>query len=61
MTKSRSVGSDSNQDLPPPHGLGLGGCQQGQGLMQWSNIIREEESVWVPTPRRFTLAMRLIY
>ena len=44
VAKSRSVESDSNQDLPPPHGLGLGGCQWGQGHMQWSNIIREKES-----------------
>lgn len=31
MTKSRSVEGDNNQDVSPLHGLGLGGCQPGQG------------------------------
>ena len=55
LTKSRSVESDSNQDLPPPHGLGLGGCLQGQGHMQGSN---ERERVWVSW--KITLAMGLV-
>ena len=42
----------------PSHVMGLGGCQRGQGHMQWSNNKRER--VWVPTPWRFTLAMGLI-
>ena len=31
MIKSRSVEDDNNQELSLPHGLGLRGCQPGQG------------------------------
>ena len=55
LTKPRSMESDSNQDLCPPHGLGLGSCLQGQGHMQWSN---KRERVWAPW--KITLAIGLV-